>query len=64
MKRRPIPCTMQCSSLKEDVKSAIMIQRRATLDAACALALVQEEGVDSRRKKSYSRLDSSSSRMP
>jgi hypothetical protein len=50
--------------LKEDVKSVVMIQHSATLDATCALALVQEKAMDSRRKKSFGRHESSSSRMP
>jgi hypothetical protein len=33
--------------LREDIKAMVMIQRPSTFDAACALALVQEEVVDS-----------------
>jgi hypothetical protein len=40
----------------------VMIQQPATLDAVCALAMVQEEAVDSGRKKDFRRFDSTSSR--
>jgi uncharacterized protein (DUF4213/DUF364 family) len=33
--------------LRNDIKSVVMIQRPATLDSACVLALVQEEALDS-----------------
>jgi hypothetical protein len=41
--------------LRDDIKSMVMIQRPATLDSACALALVQEEAMESGRKKEYRR---------
>jgi hypothetical protein len=37
--------------LRDDIKSIVMIQRPSTLDSAYALALVQEEALDSGRKK-------------
>jgi hypothetical protein len=33
--------------LKHDIKSIIMVQQPQNLDTACALALVQEEALDS-----------------
>jgi hypothetical protein len=44
--------------LKEEIKSVVMIQRPTNLDSACALALVQEEACDSRKKKDTGRFDS------
>jgi hypothetical protein len=44
--------------LKEEIKSMVKIQHPATLDAACALALVQEEAADSIKKKDHRRGDS------
>jgi hypothetical protein len=46
--------------LKEDIKSIVMIQHPTSFDSACALALVQEEAVESSRKKDYRKSDSSS----
>jgi hypothetical protein len=48
--------------LRDDSRSVVMIQRPSTLDSACALALVQEEAMDSGRKKDIRRLDSSFTR--
>jgi hypothetical protein len=36
--------------LKHDIKFVIMVQRPTSLDSACALALVQEEALDSTRR--------------
>jgi hypothetical protein len=33
--------------LKHDIKTVIMVQRPPNLDASCALALVQEEALES-----------------
>ena len=37
--------------LKHDIKTVIMVQRPPNLDAACALALVQEEALESSRRQ-------------
>jgi hypothetical protein len=39
--------------LRDDIKPMVMIQRPSTFDAACALALVQEEAMESRKKQKY-----------
>jgi hypothetical protein len=39
--------------LHDDIKSVVMIQRSSTLDTACSLALVQEETVESGRKREF-----------
>jgi hypothetical protein len=44
---------------RDDIKSMVMIQRPSSFDAACALALVQEEAMDSRKKSGYICYDSS-----
>jgi hypothetical protein len=44
------------------MKSVVMIQRPSTLDTACALALVQEEGIESGKKKEFMRYEPFSSR--
>jgi hypothetical protein len=49
--------------LREDIKSVVMIQRPSSLDAACTLALVQEEALDSQKKKDTRRYESSSYRV-
>jgi hypothetical protein len=43
--------------LRDDIRSVVMIQRPSTLDSARALALVQEEVMDSGRKKDIRRFD-------
>jgi hypothetical protein len=43
--------------LREGIRSMVMIQRPATFDVACALALVQEEAVDSNKKKEFRRFE-------
>jgi hypothetical protein len=48
--------------LHDDIKSMVMTQRSATLDSACALALVQEEALESGKKKDYRRSESFSNR--
>jgi hypothetical protein len=48
--------------LREDIKPMVMVQRPSTLDSACALALVQEEAVDSNKKFSSRKYDSFYSR--
>ncbi len=48
--------------LKDDIKSMIMIQRPPTFDAACALALVLEEAMDSRKQRSYRHFEPSFNR--
>jgi hypothetical protein len=46
----PIYYTMRfVEGLKHEIKSVVMVQRPTNLDAACALALVQEEALDSMR---------------
>jgi hypothetical protein len=37
--------------LRDDLKQMVMIQHPSKLDIACALALVQEEAVDSTKRK-------------
>lgn len=37
--------------LKHEIKSVVMVQRPQNLDVACALALVQEEALDSTRRR-------------
>jgi hypothetical protein len=39
--------------LRDDIKPMVMIQRPSTFDAACVLALVQEEAMESRKKQKY-----------
>jgi hypothetical protein len=48
--------------LREEIKSMAMIQLLATLDAACALALVQGEATDSVKKKDHMHGESGISR--
>jgi hypothetical protein len=43
--------------LREDLKYVVMIQRPSTLDAACSLALVQEEAAEPSRKREFRRFD-------
>jgi hypothetical protein len=48
----PLYYTMQfVDGLRDDIKLMVMIQRLSTLDTACALTMVQEEAVDSSKKK-------------
>ncbi|KAK3135672.1 hypothetical protein QOZ80_5BG0422000 [Eleusine coracana subsp. coracana] len=48
----PLYYTMRfVDGLKEDIKSVVMVQRPSDLDTACALAIVQEEALESRRKE-------------
>jgi hypothetical protein len=48
----PLYYTMRfIDGLKHDIKSVIMVQRPTSLDSACALALVQEEALDSTRRR-------------
>jgi hypothetical protein len=49
--------------LKDDIRPMVMIQRPSTLDSACALALVQEEALDSHKKKDTRRYESTLSRV-
>jgi hypothetical protein len=44
--------------LRDDIRFVVMIQRPATLDSTCALALIQEEAMDSGRRKDIRRYDS------
>jgi 5-methylcytosine-specific restriction endonuclease McrA len=44
--------------LKQDIREMVMIQRPATLDAACAMALVQEEVTDTGRRREFRHYDS------
>jgi hypothetical protein len=46
--------------LHDGIRSMVMIQRPATLESACALALVQEEAGDYVKKKEYMRYEPSS----
>jgi hypothetical protein len=48
--------------LREEIRSMVMIQRPTTFDVACALALVQEEAVDSSKKKEFHRFEPSANR--
>jgi hypothetical protein len=50
--------------LKEDTRPNVMIQRPSTLDSACALALDQEEALESHKKKDGTLYESSFSRLP
>jgi hypothetical protein len=43
--------------LKQDIRSMVMIQRPAMLDAACAPTLVQEEATDGGRRREFHRYD-------
>jgi hypothetical protein len=49
--------------LKDDIRPMVMIQWPSTLDSTCALALVQEEALDSHRKKDTRRYESKFSRV-
>jgi hypothetical protein len=49
--------------LCEDIKSMVMIQCPSTYDIACALALVQEEAVDSGWRKEFRRFEPISHKM-
>jgi hypothetical protein len=49
--------------LQYDIRSMVMIQRPPTYDSACALALVQEEVVDSDRRKEFKRYEPISHQM-
>jgi hypothetical protein len=48
--------------LRDDIKAVVMIQRPSTLDYVCALALVQEEALDTDKKKEYKRYEPVSNR--
>jgi hypothetical protein len=48
--------------LRDDIKLMVMIQRPSTLDIACALAMVQEEAVESSKKREGRRLEPSFNR--
>jgi hypothetical protein len=50
--------------MREGIKSMVMLHRPANLDAACALALVQEEAGDVSRKKEFRRYVPSKSLPP
>jgi hypothetical protein len=39
--------------LRDDIKNMVIIQWPATFDTTCALALVQEESMDSGKQRSY-----------
>jgi hypothetical protein len=43
--------------LRDDIHSVVLIQRLDNLDAACSLALLQEEAVEPHHRKEYKRLD-------
>ncbi|CAD6333962.1 unnamed protein product [Miscanthus lutarioriparius] len=43
--------------LRDDIRSVILVQRPADLDAACTLALLQEEALDPHRRKEIKRTD-------
>jgi hypothetical protein len=43
--------------LREDIKAIVMIHSPSMLDATCALALVQEEELDSNKKREYKRYE-------
>jgi hypothetical protein len=43
--------------LRDDIRSMVMIQRPSTFDFACVLALVQEEVMESRKKKESRRYE-------
>jgi hypothetical protein len=45
--------------LRDDIKSVVMVKQPSTLDTACALALVQEEAMDSARRFDARRFDHS-----
>lgn len=48
----PLYYTMRfVDGLKYDIKSVVMVQRPQSLDAACALALVQEEALEPTRRR-------------
>jgi hypothetical protein len=49
--------------LREDIKSIVMIHRPATLDTTCALAMVQEEVIESHKKHEFRRYEPTSSRQ-
>jgi hypothetical protein len=49
--------------LCDGIRSMVMIQRPATLESVCVLALVQEEAGDYVKKKEYMRYEPSSNRM-
>jgi hypothetical protein len=48
--------------LREEIRSMVMIQQPTTFDVACALALVQEEAIDSSKKKEFHRFETSANR--
>jgi hypothetical protein len=50
--------------LKEDIRPNVIIQRPSTLNSTCALALVQEEAVESHKRKDGRRYESSFSQLP
>jgi hypothetical protein len=57
----PLYYTMRfIDGLKHEIKTVIMVQRPPNLDAACALALVQEEALESTRRR---RVEPISNRM-
>jgi hypothetical protein len=49
--------------LRDDIRSMVMIQHPPTYDSACALALVQEEAVESSHRKEFKRYEPISHRM-
>jgi hypothetical protein len=49
--------------LRDDIKAMMMIQRPATVDAAWVLALVQEEAMESGKKREYTRVEPSFNMM-
>lgn len=51
-----IPCAL-IEGLRDDIKSVVLVQRPSTLDTACSLALLQEEVLDSAKRREYRRSD-------
>jgi hypothetical protein len=44
--------------LREDIKSMVIIQHPSTIDSSCSLPLVQEEAMESSKRRDYRRYDS------
>ena len=43
--------------LRDDIRSVVLVQRPTDLDAACSLALLQEEAVEPTRRREFRRTD-------
>lgn len=50
--------------LRDDIRSVVLVQQPSTRNTACTLAMLQEEVVDSSRRRDYRRMDNYSSRPP